>query len=85
MPERKVTIAAEVGLHARPAATFVRAAAKATIDISVTKPGRAPVSAKSILQIMSLDVRQGEMIVISAEGENADEILDQLAEIASTP
>ncbi|GAA2380241.1 HPr family phosphocarrier protein [Nonomuraea africana] len=85
MAERKVTVEAEVGLHARPAATFVQAAAKASIDVTVAKPGGEPVNAKSILMVMGLDVRQGETVVIRAEGEGAEELLDELAAIASAP
>ncbi|SEG66281.1 phosphocarrier protein [Nonomuraea solani] len=86
MGERKVTVAAEVGLHARPAATFVKRAKEAPMDISVAKPhGAGPVNGKSILAIMALDVRQGETVVICAEGEGSDQVLDELAEIASTP
>ncbi|GAA3117500.1 HPr family phosphocarrier protein [Planomonospora alba] len=86
MPERHVIVKAEVGLHARPAATFVQTAAKAAgLDVSVAKPGGKPVNAKSILGVLSLDVRQGETVVIKAEGEGAEEVLDQLAEIASAP
>ncbi|GAA3471426.1 HPr family phosphocarrier protein [Nonomuraea roseola] len=85
MAERKVTVEAEVGLHARPAATFVQAAAKADIDVTVAKQGGQPVNAKSILMVMGLDVRQGETIVIRAEGEGAEELLDELAAIASAP
>lgn len=86
MGERKATVAAEVGLHARPAATFVQTAMKAPFDITVARSsGGAPVNGKSILQIMALDVRKGEEIVIRAEGEGSEEILDQLASIASTP
>ncbi|MEW9547117.1 HPr family phosphocarrier protein [Nonomuraea sp. NPDC050783] len=87
MGERKVTVAAEVGLHSRPAATFVQRAMKAPMDITVTKmnSAKAPVSGKSILAIMALDVRQGETVVISAEGEGSEEVLDELAEIAGTP
>ncbi|MEU8248161.1 HPr family phosphocarrier protein [Nonomuraea sp. NPDC048916] len=86
MPERKVTVVAEVGLHARPAATFVRAAAQAPMDVTVAKvPGGEPVNGKSILQILALDVRQEETIVIKAEGKGADEVLDELAKIAGSP
>ncbi|GAA3131166.1 MULTISPECIES: HPr family phosphocarrier protein [Nonomuraea] len=86
MGERKVTVAAEVGLHARPAATFVQRAKQAPMDITVEKPhGGGPVNGKSILAIMALDVRQGETVVISAEGEGSEEVLDELATIASTP
>ncbi|MFC4115419.1 HPr family phosphocarrier protein [Nonomuraea zeae] len=86
MGERKVTVAAEVGLHARPAATFVQRAKQAPMDITVEKAhGGGPVNGKSILAIMALDVRQGETVVISAEGDGSEEILDELAAIASTP
>jgi phosphocarrier protein HPr len=83
VPERKVIVESEVGLQARPAATFVQTAAKAPIDVTVAKPGGAPVSAKSILSILALDVRHGEAIVIHAEGEGADQLLDELAAIVS--
>ncbi|MEV0382216.1 HPr family phosphocarrier protein [Nonomuraea sp. NPDC050643] len=86
MGERKVTVAAAVGLHARPAATFVQRAKQAPMDITVAKShGEGPVNGKSILAIMALDVRQGETVVISADGEGSEEILDELAEIASKP
>ncbi|MDA0642065.1 MULTISPECIES: HPr family phosphocarrier protein [Nonomuraea] len=86
MGERKATVAAEVGLHARPAATFVQMAMKAPMDVTVARSsGGDPINGKSILQIMALDVRKGEEIVIRAEGDGSEEILDRLADIASTP
>ncbi|ACZ84423.1 HPr family phosphocarrier protein [Streptosporangium roseum] len=85
MAERQVTVESEVGLHARPAATFVQTAAKAPLDVTVAKGGGQPVNAKSILAVLSLDVRKGDTVVIKAEGEGADEILDQLALIAAAP
>jgi phosphocarrier protein len=85
VPERKVTVEAEVGLHARPAATFVQTAARAPIDVTIAKRGGEPVNAKSILSILALDVRQGESIVIRADGDGADELLDRLAAIAEAP
>ncbi|MET8139076.1 HPr family phosphocarrier protein [Sphaerisporangium sp. NPDC005288] len=85
MAERKVIVESAVGLHARPAATFVQTAAKAPIDITVGKPGRTPVSAKSILSILALDVRNGEVIVIQADGDGAEKVLDELVAIVSVP
>ncbi|MDF5751130.1 HPr family phosphocarrier protein [Spongiactinospora sp. TRM90649] len=85
MAERRVAVVAEVGLHARPAATFVQTAAKASVDVTVGKLGGPPVNAKSILSVLALDVRQGETIVIQADGEGADEVLDTLAAIAGAP
>jgi phosphocarrier protein len=83
--ERTVSVTSEVGLHARPAATFVQTAAKVPFDVTIAKAGGAPVSAKSILSVLALDVRQGESIVISADGEGAEELLDELAQIAAAP
>ncbi len=88
MPDRRVTVESAVGLHARPAALFVQAAARASMEVTVAKAGESagqPVNAKSILALLSLDVRHGEEIVINAEGEGADEILNELAGIASAP
>ncbi|MBB4914354.1 HPr family phosphocarrier protein [Streptosporangium saharense] len=85
MAQRQITVESEVGLHARPAATFVQTAAKASLDVTVAKQGGQPVNAKSILAVLALDVRQGDTVVIEAEGEGADELLDALALIASAP
>ncbi|MGB9376537.1 MAG: HPr family phosphocarrier protein [Mycobacteriales bacterium] len=79
MPERQVTAGPGVGLHARPAALFVKAASKAAAEVSIAKPGAAPVSAKSILAVLGLDVRGGDEVVLSVEGDGAAETLDELA------
>jgi phosphocarrier protein HPr len=84
MAERRVTVAAEVGLHARPAALFVQAATQAPMDIAVGRPGADPVNAKSILSVIGLDVQHGEEIVITAEGDEADTALDRLAAVIDT-
>ncbi|MDA2810254.1 HPr family phosphocarrier protein [Nocardiopsis sp. RSe5-2] len=82
MAERRVKVESEVGLHARPAALFVEAASKAPGEATVAKGDGAPVSAKSILAVMGLDVRHGDEITIRVDGEDADTVLDRLAEIA---
>ncbi|WP_214107623.1 HPr family phosphocarrier protein [Acrocarpospora catenulata] len=87
MAERKVTVESEVGLHARPAATFVQTATRAPVDVTVRKVGGdgRVASARSILSVLALDVRYGDTIVISAEGDGAEAVLDQLVEIVSVP
>ena len=82
MPERRITVTSPVGLHARPAAQFAEAAA-ATKTVMVRKPGKGAVNASSILSLLSLDIRNGDQIVVQAEGENADMVLDQLVNIAT--
>jgi phosphocarrier protein HPr len=84
MAERRVTVQTEAGLHARPAALFVQAATRVPTDVSVGRPDSDPVNAKSILSVIGLDVRQGEEIVIIAEGDGADTALDQLAATVTT-
>ncbi len=68
MPERTVTIASSVGLHARPAAIFVKAASEQPVKVTIVKVGSGadPVDASSIL------------------GEGADATLDALAELLAT-
>ena len=84
MPTRSVVIGSSVGLHARPAALFVQAATAAPAAVTISKGGAAPVSARSILSVLSLDARGGEEVVLQAEGEGAQESLDALAAVLET-
>ncbi|MFL6113717.1 MAG: HPr family phosphocarrier protein [Catenulispora sp.] len=84
MPERTVTVAAKVGLHARPAAVFVKRAAALPVPVTVAREGGAPVDAKSMLAVMSLDVRHGDRIVLAADGDGAAEAVDDLATLLET-
>lgn len=77
MPERTVVVASKVGLHARPAALFVKAAAEQPARVTIRKDGD-PVDASSILAIMTLGVEHGDEVTLAAEGEQADEALDNL-------
>ncbi|GAA2623231.1 HPr family phosphocarrier protein [Actinomadura fulvescens] len=85
MTQRNVKIESRVGLHARPAALFVQAAARADGDVTVAKRGGDPVNAKSILSVLGLDARHGEEIVIAAEGDGAETLLDELEALLSEP
>jgi phosphocarrier protein len=85
MPERTVTVASRVGLHARPAAVFVKKASEISLPVTLAKKGGQPVNARSMLAIMSLDVRNGDEVLLSAEpADGAEEALDQLAELLET-
>jgi len=80
MPERTAIVGSSVGLHARPAAVFVQAAAAQALPlIGIAKPGGEPVDARSILSVLSLEVHGGDTVVLTAEGEGADAALDELA------
>jgi phosphocarrier protein HPr len=83
MPERKVTVASSVGLHARPATIFVQAAAKQPVKVTIAKPGGDPVDARSVLFVLALDVRGGQEVILAAEGDGAEAALDDLTALLS--
>jgi phosphocarrier protein len=78
MPTRTVTIASSVGLHARPASLFVQAATATGLPVTVGRPDEDSVDARSILGVMALGAKHGEAVVLSAEGNGADDALDAL-------
>lgn len=100
MAERRAIVTSPDGLHARPAALFVRAVGDSGIAVRIAKvstdrvgtnqpgtnqpgtnqPGTSQPSAdgRSILAVLGLDVRQGDEVLLSADGDGADEALDRL-------
>jgi phosphocarrier protein HPr len=80
---RRVVVGSKVGLHARPAALFVQAASKLPVRVTVAKEGADPVDARSILAVLGLDVRGGQEIVLTAEGDGAEQALEELAALAA--
>lgn len=84
--ELHVRVQSSVGLHARPAALFVQAAVRAPMEVTVARAGGGPaVDAKSILALLGLDARFGEELVISAEGDGAEAVLNELQAIVAAP
>ncbi len=80
--EKETTIGPEEGLHARPAAQFVKAAKQFSSDIKVIK-GEQEANAKSSLGIMRLGAKKGQRITIRAEGDDAEEAVSALVELIS--
>lgn len=74
------SVGASVGLHARPAAQFVKTAKSYSCEILVGRPGGEPVDAKSILKVLGLGAGTGERLVLLARGDEAEAALRQLAE-----
>ena len=71
------TIEHKLGMHPRPASTFVQTASKFKSKIQLCAKGRK-VDAKSILMIISLQLYKGTEVTIVAEGEDAKEAVDTL-------
>ena len=75
--ETTVTLPADVALHARPAAQFVRTAVGFSADIAVAVNGREA-DAKSLLAILALGAEGGSELRLTASGDDAPLALDAL-------
>lgn len=78
--EVEVRIRNRLGMHARPAAQFVRRAARFASEVYVSRDG-IEINGKSIMGVMMLAAEQGASIRIRAEGEDAERAVRELAEL----
>lgn len=81
--ERSVVIQNKYGLHARPAAEFVKAAHTFECDVQVCKDD-LEVNGKSIMGMMMLAAERGAEIVIRTSGPDADEAMEKLVELVTS-
>ena len=74
------TIRNPSGLHARPAAMFVKTAAGfgSRITLENLDRGTAPADAKSIIAVMSSGVSKGNRVRLTAEGADEDAAIEAL-------
>ncbi|HLS49013.1 MAG TPA: HPr family phosphocarrier protein [Actinomycetaceae bacterium] len=83
MPQRSATVASLVGLHARPASLFVKAATRVAARtggaVRIRLGDGEAVDATSILAVMTLGVRHGDTVTLEADGPGAAEALGELA------
>lgn len=80
MPKKDFTILNKLGIHARPAAQFVKTANRFQSDIFVEKDGEE-VDGKSIMGLMMLAAGHGSVISVNADGADADAALDAIADL----
>ena len=80
--ERTVVLPEDVPLHARPAGTFVRAAAQFGAEVAVAANGKRA-NAKSILEVLALGAEGGTELTLSASGDDAADAVDQLATLVA--
>ena len=74
------TILNRYGIHARPAALFVKTAGRFSCEVSVEKDG-VSVSGKSIMGLLTLEGHQGALLKVTAVGSDADEAVRALEEL----
>lgn len=69
MPVRKAIVQSPIGLHARPAAVFVRAVTESGLPVTIRKKGIPPVDARSLLEVMTADFHHGCEVELSVASE----------------
>ena len=74
---KEVEIANKLGLHARPAAQFVRCVIRFKSTITIWK-GEENFSADSILEVLSANLNRGDRVVLEAVGPDEQEALNEL-------
>ena len=79
--ETNLVITNKVGLHARPAGLLVQTAAQFVSKIQV-RYGDKTANAKSMLGVMKLGAVVGATIVVRAEGEDSDQAIAALTDLA---
>lgn len=82
MARRDLTIQNKLGIHARPAAQFVKTASRFQADIRVEKDGEE-VDGKSIMGLMMLAAGHGSVIAVTAEGSDEEAALDAIADLVA--
>ncbi len=77
------TIKAPVGMHARHAGILVKQASLYHSEITLSGNGRSA-NAKSVLALMGLGIRQGDLITVTAEGDDEDTAAAELRDFIWT-
>ncbi|MGM9470659.1 HPr family phosphocarrier protein [Pseudarthrobacter sp. YS3] len=72
MPVHKAVVSASIGLHARPAAVFVRAVTETGLPVRISKAGIEAVDARSLLEVMTADFEFGCEVELSVPDTAVD-------------
>jgi len=78
--EREVEIVNRAGMHARPAAEFVKLAGRFSAHILVEKDG-LEVNGKSIMGVLMLAAEHGSRLRLKAEGTDAEDAVAALSDL----
>ncbi len=81
MTRRETKICNEKGMHLRSAGSFVHLASSFASEIRVGVPQMSPVDGKSILGLATLGAAEGSTLIISAEGPDERDAVEQLVDL----
>lgn len=82
MITRDAKVGSKLGLHARPAANFARAAEATGYDISITF-NDSTVDAASLLEVMTLGAEYGDTVTLTCEDDASESAIDGLVVLLS--
>lgn len=82
METRTVEVSIREGMHTRPAAIFVKEAARFKSDVTLTS-GETTVNGKSIMGILMLALVPGASVTVQTEGPDESDALNALARVLS--
>ena len=74
---KELTIANKLGIHARPAALFVKTANRFACEIFVEKDGEK-INGKSIMGLMMLAAGPGSKLIVNCDGDDCQEALTEI-------
>lgn len=77
---REFKILNKFGIHARPAALFVKTVSRFQSEVTVEREGMTA-SGKSIMGLLTIEGYQGAVLKITAAGPDADACLDAIGEL----
>lgn len=83
MVRGRANVGPEVGLHARPAADFVKFAASSGHAVQITNKHGKKAIGTSILAVLSLGAKHGEELMIEVDGPDEQNVLESLTRIVS--
>lgn len=83
MVKGSVIVGSEVGLHARPAADFVRLASLSGHQVHVVNRTGKKAVGTSILGVLSLGAKHGEELIIEVDGPDEASVLEALIAVVS--
>jgi phosphocarrier protein HPr len=86
MKSTQIVVLDPVGLHARPAALFVKLANKFSSNVSICNVSTSGkwANAKSILSVLTCGVKQGDTIEVKAEGTDEVEAVESLEKLVAS-
>jgi phosphotransferase system HPr (HPr) family protein len=78
--ERSVRLVNKLGLHVRPSAKIVETVSKYNSEVTITN-GSQQANAKSIIELLTLAASYDSLVVIKAEGPDADKVANEIEHV----